>query len=427
MTTALATIGTRIELGKDFVHIFDYVSQNPSLVEILMDKSTEEQLALLDTIIKFGAETYRLFGTTATSESIEKVGEKIATDISGKGDALVKGVKDIAAQMVANSGELSVRSTLDAWRIKFDELLGEKFNPENKASILSQFDELIEKKSKDQNAEIMSRLDFNVPTSAINMLQKNLNDHVTTQLGELGKKVEEITTGLATEKQSKADRKSHSARGNDFEADLFEIVANISHRKNDIADDPGKQKKSGFSGNDEGDITVEIASSDAHGDAINFVWEGKLRKESLSAKRCKEELDKGMLNRGSKVGIIAVEKFAGLSIETGEVFKELNDNMAVLLVDPTNIDENAVQLAYLWARWKCLLEVGTALDTAVVANAINAIKTSIKSFSTLRSHNTQIVKVVGENGSLIDLLESQIKDELTKLTQAIDEVNGSKE
>jgi hypothetical protein len=423
MTTARNTIGPKIELGHDFVRIDDLVVQNQVLLQILSEKSIAEQIETLETIIKFGVETYRLFGTTATSESIEKVGEKISINIAGTGDALIKDVKGIAAQIVASSGELSVRYALDAWRTEFSNMLTSKFDPENRASILSQFDDLIEKKSKDQNAEIINRLDFNIPTSAINMLQKNLNDHVTTQLGQLSLKVEEITTNLARSEQAKLDKKVQASRGTDFEDALFEVVASFAHIKSDIADNPGKQKKAGHSDNDEGDITVEISSADAHGDSVSFVWEGKLRKDTLSAKRCIEELEKGMLNRGSKVGIIAVEKFSGLSIEMGDVFKELKENMAVLVLDPTDIDINAVRLAYLWARWKCLVNVGSAVDTALVTHSINALKQSSKAFATLRNQNSQVVKLIGANGSLLTLLETQIMDELGTLSQAIDEVN----
>ena len=101
--------------------------QNQVLSQILSEKPIEEQLMTLETILKLGAETYRLFGTTATNESIEKVGEKIANEISGKGEALIKDVKNIAAQMVANSGELSVRATLDIWRAEFSKMLELKF------------------------------------------------------------------------------------------------------------------------------------------------------------------------------------------------------------------------------------------------------------------------------------------------------------
>ena len=426
MTTARNVIGPKIEIGEDFVRISDLVVQNQVLVQFLSGKSIEDQIETLETIVRFGIETYRLLGTTAATESIEKIGEKISTDIAGKGDALIKDVKDIAAQMVASSGELSVRYALDAWRTEFSNLLTSKFDPENKASILTQFDDLIEKKSKDQNAEIISRLDFNIPTSAINMLQKNLNDHVTTQLGQLSLKVDEITTTLAKAEQAKLDKKVQASRGTDFEDALFEIVASFAHLKSDIADNPGKQKKAGLAGNDEGDITVEISANDTHGDSASFVWEGKLRKEALSAKRCIEELEKGMLNRGAKVGIIAVEKFSGLSIETGDVFKELKDDMAVLVLNPTDIDINAVRLAYLWARWKCLVNVGSVLDTALVMKSIEAIKLSIRSFSNLRSKNTQVINLIGENGSLLDLLEKQITGELGTLSRAIDEVNQDK-
>jgi hypothetical protein len=426
MTTAHAIIGPKIELGTDFIRVIDLIVQNQVLSQILSEKPIEEQIMTLETILKLGAETYRLFGTTAANESIEKVGEKIATEISGKGEALIKDVKDIAAQMVANSGELSVRATLDIWRTEFSKMLELKFDPENKASILSQFDDLIKKKSQDQNAEIMNRLDFNVPTSAINMLQKNLNDHVTSQLGELGLKVDEINKSLAKDEQAKIDKRAQASRGIDFEADLFEIVASFAHLKSDIADNPGAQKLSGLAGNHEGDITVQVSPKETHGEIVGFVWEGKLRQGTISIKQCMEELQKGITNRGSQVGIIAVENVSGLSTQTGDVFKEINDNMAVLVLDPNDIDENAVHLAYLWARWKCLMNLGTSLDTALVVNGISSIKQAMKSIATMRTNNTEVLKAIDRNNGLFADLEDNITAELEKLSKAIDEVNAEK-
>jgi len=255
------------------------------------------------------------------------------------------------------------------------------------------------------------------------MLQKNVNEHVTAQFGQLSLKVDEINKNLAKSEQAKIDKNVQAARGADFEDLLYEEVAKMAHLKSDIVDNPGKQKMPGLSGNHEGDITVEVSSKDTHGETVRFVWEGKLRAGTLSPKKCIEELEKGMSNRDSRVGIIAVEKFSGMSTETGDVFRELKENMAVLVLDPNNIDFNAVRLAYLWARWRCLLDVGNVLDTSLVTQAIKEISQSISSFKTLRSKNTQVVKLIGENEDLLSVIESQIKDKLTALSQAIDEVN----
>ena len=425
MSSALPKIGPQVEVGDGFIRIEDFISQNDTLVALLKETPVNERLEVLQTILKFGAETYRIFGTTASAESIEKVALKIASDIDGKGEHLVKGVQDIAAQMVAKTGELSVRSTLEAWRTEFAELLNSNFNIENKASILSKFDELIEKKAKSQNAEIVNKLDFNVPDSAINLLQKNISEHVTLQLGELGKKVEDINVALATAAQAKTDKKKQASRGNDLEDDLFDIISTFANTKNDTVDNPGKRKVSGLSGNNEGDLTVELSAAETHGQVLNFVWEGKLKVAGSSAASLITELDKGIANRGSKAGIIVVEKFAGLNLETGEFFKELKSNMAVLVVDPLDIDISSVRFAYLWARWKCLQNIGVELDTVTVDTSLKAVLQSLKSIVTMRTNNTRAVGLIETNGGLIDRLESEVNAEIEKLSQIIKEVNSA--
>jgi hypothetical protein len=425
MSSALPKIGPQVEVGDGFIRIEDFIFQNDTLVALLKETPVNERLEVLQTILKFGAETYRIFGTTASAESIEKVALKIASDIDGKGEHLVNGVQEIAKQMVAKTGELSVRSTLEAWRTEFAELLNSNFNIENKASILSKFDELIEKKAKSQNAEIVNKLDFNVPDSAINLLQKNISEHVTLQLGELGKKVEDINVALATAAQAKTDKKKQASRGNDLEDDLFDIISTFANTKNDTVDNPGKRKVSGLSGNNEGDLTVELSAAETHGQVLNFVWEGKLKVAGSSAASLITELDKGIANRGSKAGIIVVEKFAGLNLETGEFFKELKSNMAVLVVDPLDIDVSSVRFAYLWARWKCLQNIGVELDTVTVDTSLKAVLQSLKSIVTMRTNNTKAVGLIETNGGLIDRLESEVNAEIEKLSQIIKEVNSA--
>jgi hypothetical protein len=215
MTTpqnSIPAVGPRIEVGEGFVQIHDFIIQDADLANSLRGLNRELQIQMMESIISRGIETQRLMNTTAAAESLEKVALKISNDIEEKRKSLVDGVHGIAEQIVAKKGDLSMPEMLATWRDSFKTLLDNQFDPLNTESILTKFDTMIETKSKSQNSEISNKLDFNIETSTINLLQKNIKEHLTAEISSFKEKFEEVTRALGIDSAVTDEKKLQANR-----------------------------------------------------------------------------------------------------------------------------------------------------------------------------------------------------------------------
>ena len=418
MSSPVPQIGPRLDIGSDFVSIDSLIIQNSNLAAILLDVAPEERISKLIEIVGYGAETYQLFSTTAAAEALKAVAIGIANDMSEKKNEIVTGVNQIAQQLSAETGALSIKALLESWRTGFSELLNANFDINNTQSILAKFDAMIKEKAQTQNSEVINRLSFDVEGSAINQLQNNLRTHVSGEFEKLKEELTSIKTAMQIG-EAVADAESLQAnRGNIFEEDIYEYVEGFARELGDIADNPGSTNTPGIDGNNEGDITVELNRQVASGKKLLFVIECKLRKNRLSDNALLKEIDKGISNRGAKIGLIITEVGEGKDLDPFDFFHE-HGHRAIVDMDPIEPDPFALRFAYLWARWQCIKDEANVLDSNVVMESLKTIKLAIANVTTIKANNTKAIGLMTANSTLADTINSQISDEIKSLENLI--------
>ena len=418
MSSPVPQIGPRLDIGSDFVSIDSLIIQNSNLAAILLDVAPEERISKLIEIVGYGAETYQLFSTTAAAEALKAVAIGIANDMSEKKNEIVTGVNQIAQQLSAETGALSIKALLESWRTGFSELLNANFDINNTQSILAKFDAMIKEKAQTQNSEVINRLSFDVEGSAINQLQNNLRTHVSGEFEKLKEELTSIKTAMQIG-EAVADAESLQAnRGNIFEEDIYEYVEGFARELGDIADNPGSTNTPGIDGNNEGDITVELNRQVASGKKLLFVIECKLRKNRLSDNALLKEIDKGISNRGAKIGLIITEMGEGKDLDPFDFFHE-HGHRAIVDMDPIEPDPFALRFAYLWARWQCIKDEANVLDSNVVMESLKTIKLAIANVTTIKANNTKAIGLMTANSTLADTINSQISDEIKSLENLI--------
>ena len=418
MSSPVPQIGPRLDIGSDFVSIDSLIIQNSNLAAILLDVAPEERISKLIEIVGYGAETYQLFSTTAAAEALKAVAIGIANDMSEKKNEIVTGVNQIAQQLSAETGALSIKALLESWRTGFSELLNANFDINNTQSILAKFDAMIKEKAQTQNSEVINRLSFDVEGSAINQLQNNLRTHVSGEFEKLKEELTSIKTAMQIG-EAVADAESLQAnRGNIFEEDIYEYVEGFARELGDIADNPGSTNTPGIDGNNEGDITVELNRQVASGKKLLFVIECKLRKNRLSDNALLKEIDKGISNRDAKIGLIITEVGEAKDLDPFDFFHE-HGHRAIVDMDPIEPDPFALRFAYLWARWQCIKDEANVLDSNVVMESLKTIKLAIANVTTIKANNTKAIGFMTANSTLADTINSQISDEIKSLENLI--------
>ena len=130
-----------------------------------------------------------------------------------------------------------------------------------------------------------------------------------------------------------------------------------------------------------------------------------------------------MDNRGCSVGFIVCEPSNSRTLDDFNFFYEKPNGRAILVVDPIDPDANAIRFAYIWARWMCIREGNSELNSQSVEDAVNEIRQSIDSFKTLMQKNTKAINLLSENDLLMDSMKKAISRELDGLTKMIEEAS----
>jgi hypothetical protein len=96
----------------------------------------------------------------------------------------------------------------------------------------------------------------------------------------------------------------------------------------------------------------------------------------------------------------------------------------VLVYDKDDPDDNALQLAYAWARWICRRELtadGAALDVGRIEAALTRGRQALARQQAARSCFTAATKKIDEGAGHVTALVDEVRSALTELW---DELNG---
>jgi hypothetical protein len=93
-------------------------------------------------------------------------------------------------------------------------------------------------------------------------------------------------------------------------------------------------------------------------------------------------------------------------------------NRAVLVYDKDDPDDNALQLAYAWARWICCRELtadGAALDVGRIEAALTRGRQALARQQAARSCFTAATKKIDEGAGHVTALVDEVRSALTEL------------
>jgi hypothetical protein len=109
-------------------------------------------------------------------------------------------------------------------------------------------------------------------------------------------------------------------------------------------------------------------------------------------------------------------------MEVQVAWQELDGNKLILVLDPEEISEEMVQLAYLWARWKAKASVANfevKVDTEGIRRTIETLRVQIKDLRNVNLHHTAAIKSVNEAGAVLESFKGSAKSALADLAGMI--------
>jgi len=440
---------TAIRVLSDHVVIENLKIKNSALAEILKkEKKTEHQVLLLEEIADLGVNLYSTLKGRAETDFAKKAFDAIKDQLSEKLDDTIKNIekdydkyfdpkKGTFAKTIESTEEELEKTqeeltkqfteTTEDLRESLDEAFEDFLDEKSKesaigkiSSLLDDFDdktlEMLKDIKQTQTEAFEKALDPEEKKSKINVLRDQLKEHTEKELELLTKKLDEVILHLGLEKTKEESLEKSTGKGTLFEDIVQAVLSKISVSVNDFVEPTSNVR--GKTGN-KGDHTVTIDKQSASLKTINIVFESKTKQ--MSIKEINTELTACMENRSAEIGVIIFDKQARVQKITELPFYPIDDNKALVVLDPEMGGDLPLQVAYMWARYKALMSASDKvdedlLDLAELMNKVKAAQGALDNIKQIKTGHTNAKSGIKKSEKFLEVMESDLKENLDQIS-----------
>lgn len=396
------------------------ITENDTVVVSGVEQA-ENAVAEVQRLLRLGAQVDRLAGTTLDAEVMEGTALRLVNSFDGTVSHAVEEIAD-NARKIFDPSKGALPLALTEFRTGLEKLLGEKFDPDSRKSIIGSFDDVIRKGTAQQQVEFARLLDPANPDSPVAKWQADYNLTVKTATAEIKEQVRELSERIAvkeaTEEATKAMVNKTTAKGFTFEDTLHALVEPTAVAHQDFAVQTGRTP--GAEGTLRGDEVVTLNPEDTRGIEVNVVWECKDKK--VGAKKILDEMDDAMKNRCANVGIAV---FASQEVAPITVPFATYGNKAILVLDKDDPDPLVIRFAHMWSRWVAKRDLSNdevEIDTDRIEALIDDARRALQRVTQIKKHNTQARNSIDSASeqvtALADEVERALRDLDTEISKA---------
>ena len=211
------------------------------------------------------------------------------------------------------------------------------------------------------------------------------------------------------------ERERGASKGRDFEQQAFELIEEMTGARGDVAHHVGDERSE--SGGKRGDVVIEI-------DAASGKSKGRIaldaKDERLSKNKAWEVLNASLAERDAAFAILVVA--SDEKVPSGrEPLHEYEGNKMIVTLDKETLDARALELAYRYARCRCLMAVERQLeiDAPGVRDAAEEALSALKDAQKIRSSLTGATKSVKNADAALDLMVERVEASLQRIEDLI--------
>jgi hypothetical protein len=306
--------------------------------------------------------------------------------------------------------------TLGAHTRELEALLGATFDPDSKKSVLALFEEVIRSAHEQHTTAIKRLVTVEGDDSPLAELGRSVVVEVQKQLREVKQDIIDLSEKIAVQEAVAPVLDLTTGKGFRFEDVVDARVNEIAARHGDVAERVGTV--SGLSGHQKGDEVVVVNRDDVNGADVCFVLEVKARK--LNMRQTVEELDAAMANRGALAGIAV---FSTQQQAPTSVAFHCKDDKAVVVLDKDGVDDSALRLAYMWARWVVRRQLAGAavdgLDVDRIGRLIDDARRAIERHSNIKRSHSTAKKAIDAASGQAAAMAAEVDDSLVAIAHEI--------
>jgi hypothetical protein len=422
--------GQRVELVGETVVIDNLVVEDRTLIE-LVERRLEREISALETVtgaLEIGARVLDREATGAEVDAIRRELERVSSEAEHSfaerartiGESLEKQFERFLGE---DGGAMS--KVLEAHADELAELVAQHFGGDRSTAVQHQVRELVAKALSDSRQDLMRQFsaqdghnplaDFKAAVVREVKRSGESHDRLIEKLAQLEGEVRRLRDAREAEAELAAERERGTSKGRAFEQQAFELVEALAAARGDIAHHVGDERSA--SGGKKGDILIEVEAAAGPAKARIAI---EAKDERLSKNRAWETLDAALAERDAGFAILVVA--SDEKVPAGrEPLHEYEGNKMIVTLDRETLDARALELAYRYARCRCLMaaERDLALDAAGVRDAAEEALSALREAQKIRSSLTGASNSVKTAHETLDAMVARVRTSLERVESLV--------
>lgn len=251
-------------------------------------------------------------------------------------------------------------------------------------------------------------------------------DSDETPIGKLRTKInneiQQLRTDLEVAEKEEEMIESTRLKGEQFEEDLYDLLAEIASMTGDKIEQTGE--KSGLLGDSKkGDFVIDLNDT-----PTKIAVEAK--DTYYSQPQIEEEMEEAIENRGASYGLFVARSIDNVPNHVGW-FNEYNQNQLVVVLSDGGDESMADELltvGYKWARMRVLEQqamTGDEFDSSAIQEDIDSAERSLKSFQNIKRKCTSIKNTADDIEEEAEEIKNELESSLESVTAELTKARAS--
>lgn len=424
----------RITVVGDRVLVEELEVQDQTLAEVVdeRERAGHDAAATVATSLEIGARVLSREALGADVDLVKRELERVSSEVEAafaeRAGAVAEAMEGQLEQFLGDGGG-ALPKALEAHVAELTELVAQNFGADRSTAVPHQVQERVRVVLEQSHRDLIEHLSSGEGKNPLADFKRSVAETVTEAsrrqdkaLSGLTERLGELQTQLARLDEQAAARTTlaeaeerGTAKGRDYEEQVFEAVERIATQRGDAAFRVGNESAAG--GGKRGDVVVEIdaASGEARG---RFVIEAK--DSRISKNEAWRILNDSMEQRDADFAILAVA--GDERVPAGrEALQEYEGNKLIVVCDREGDADLALEVAYRYARLRCLMqrEQALKLDAAGVRDAAEEASSALKEVQRIRAALTGAGKNVDQAREVLDAMVGRVSAQLERIEALI--------
>jgi hypothetical protein len=415
-----AEVEPAVQVRDGSVFVNDLRIDDATLAE-LIERRRELDIAPDETVrqaAEIGARVLDRESTRADVDMVKREFERVSAEVERSFIERASQIGELLEEQFERflgEGDGTMAKALDAHAGELDELIAEHFGGDRSTAVQHQLRELVARLLTESRQDLVKQFsaedghnplsDFKAAVVREMKRSGEVNERLIEKLAQLEGEVKRLRDADEARDELEAERERGTSKGRAFEQRAFEVLEQIAAARGDVAHHVGDERSA--SGGKRGDIVIEL---DAGAGRARGRIAIDAKDEKLSKNRAWEVLNSALRERDAGFAMLVVA--SDEKIPSGrEPLHEYEGNKMIVTLDKESFDQSALELAYRYARCRCLMTVERELqiDAPGVRDEAQEALSALKDAQRIRSSLTGASNSVTSARQALDAMVERVE------------------